>query len=65
MSKPKHYMRNRGFWVGRGYRLQDFSDPQKRDWNYADYLTNTIEEIKLRGPSKHLAKLRKYLDRTT
>lgn len=61
MSKPKHYAR--GLGKGRGYRLQDFSRPKKRDWNYADYLINTIEEIKLRGPSKYLAKLREYLKR--
>lgn len=34
-------------------------------WQYRDYLINEIEELKLRGASKHLSKLRKYLKRTT
>jgi hypothetical protein len=60
MSKPKHYKRGSG---GGRINLRDYA-PVRKAWHYADYLTNEIEELKHRGPSKHLAKLRKYLGRT-
>lgn len=63
MSKPKHYMRGRGRWIGYGINLRDYP-AVKGAMDYKSYLINEIEEIKHRG-GKHVAKLRRYLARVS
>lgn len=63
MSKPKHYRRGRGYYVGYGYMSTEL-DAKKGCLDYKSHLINEIEEIKHRGGA-HLAKLRKYLKRVS
>ncbi len=60
MSKPKHYMRNRGCWVGYGYRSIELH-AKKCARNYRANLSEEI--VSLKSDGKHAAKLRKYLKR--
>ena len=62
MSKPKHYMRNRGYWVGYGYRSTELH-AKKGALDYKSNLINEIDELKSGGT--HVAKLRKYLKRAS
>lgn len=63
MSKPKHYRRGKGRYLGYGYSTCDLNK-KKCEWTYWANLTNEIENIKHHGGT-HVAKLRKYLKRVS
>jgi len=64
MSKPKHYRRGKGRYMGYGYSTTDMVR-NKGDWDYKNYLINEIEDLK-RGRKRNLVdKLRKYLKRVS
>ena len=60
MSKPKHYRRGKGRYIGYGYSTTDLVR-RKGAFDYWANLNNEIEELKHKGPSARLAKLRRYL----
>ena len=58
MSKPKHCRRG----VNKnGARMAHTVPARKGEWPYWMDLNNEIEELKHKGPSARLAKLRRYL----
>lgn len=65
MSKPKHFMRGQSRLARYGYKLSD-ANARKGALLYWMNLSNEIEELKFRGPriEKHVAKLRRYWERT-
>ena len=64
MSKPKHYRRGKGYYVGYGIMSRELH-AKKGALDYESNLINEIEEskVKLNFRGAHLAKLRKYLKR--
>lgn len=66
MSKPKHYRRGNGYYIGYGCNSTDLH-AKKGCLDYKSNLINEIEElkVKLNFRGAHLTKLRKYLKRAS
>lgn len=63
MSKPKHYMRNRGCWVGYGYRSTELH-AKKGALPYAQNVRDEIRSLEKKGDTRKIAKLRGYLNKS-